>query len=368
MMLLINSTLTIYPGSFVEPAGAQLRSAINDDALVGVWKETQRCFGYPKPDGWRIQIHKVGNDVFLFSRSGKDWAGKFPEVVAMIHERVKDDVILDIELVGFDAHGSHLVPTKLRNASKYHCYLLDALYLHGQNLVDMPTRERIPFILEYLQDALYGTFTLIDYTPIESESDLIRLYHQCRERQKEGFDGLIIKQLDTQYFTDVFKVKPEETVDAVVVGADRDNKHGGIKTLLLAVPSHKRNSWVPIAKVAKKSTDWGVVWPACEEYILPQRPERLEEPPAPSDIWIAPEVVVTINITSLELGTGYQIHAFAARNCVLREDKSPKEATSFEYLLEIAHLDEPPEPVKRAVHPRPMKQAARLRQLQPSLF
>ena len=367
MISLPNSMPVVQLGTFVEPAGAQLRSVASDDALTSVWHESGECFGYPKPDGWRIQIHKVENDVFLFSRSGKDWADKFPTVVAMIHEHIKDNVILDIELVGFDAHGLHLGPAKLRNASQYRCYLLDALYLHEQSLIDMPTRERIPFILEYLHDALYGTFTLIDYTPIKSEGDLIRFYHQCRERQKEGFDGLIIKQLDTLYFTDVFKVKPEETIDAVVIGADFD-KQGEVKTLLLAVPSQKRHSWVPIARVAKKSIDWNAVWSACQEYILSRRPECLEEPPTPADIWIAPEVVVTINITSLEPGTGYKIHAFAARNCVLREDKSPKEATSFEQLLEIAHLDEPPEPVKRVVHPRPMKQAARLRQLQPSLF
>lgn len=351
MILKIDPTPTIQVGTFVTPAGAQLKSVADEAALANVWKEVQRCFGYPKPDGWRMQIHKMGNEVFLFSRSGKDWTAEFSAVVTMIRERVKDNVILDTELVGFDAQGAHVGPSKLRNASQYHCYLLDALYLHGQTIVDKPTKERVPLILEYLRDALYGTFTLVEYTPVESESDLASLYHQCRARQKEGFDGLIIKQLDTSYFTDVFKVKPEETIDAVVIGADRD-KQGEIKTLLLAVPSYKRNSWVPIAKVAKKSTDWNAVWSACKEYILQQRPERLEDPPSPPNIWIAPEVVVTINTTVLEPGTGYRIHAFAARNCVLREDKSPKEATSFEQLLEIAHLDEPPEPIKRVERPR----------------
>jgi ATP-dependent DNA ligase len=349
MMLINDWTSTVQPGTFVVPAGAQLRGVANDDTLTEVWKETQRCFGYPKPDGWRIQIHKMGNDVFLFSRSGKDWTAEFPALVSMLRERIQDDVILDTELVGFDEYGSHLGPSKLLTASQYHCYLLDALYLHGQSLVDIPTRERIPFILEYLSDALYGTFTLIDYTPVESESDLLRFYHQCQARQKEGYDGMIIKQLDTPYFTDVFKVKPEETIDAVVVGAYR-NKQKEIKTLLLAVPSHKRNSWVPIAQVAQKGTE-NAVWAACEEYILRQRPEHLEEPPTLPNIWMAPEVVVTISTTSLGPGTGYRIHAFAAKNCVLRQDKSPKDATSFEQLLQMAHLDEAPEPIKRAKRP-----------------
>lgn len=360
-------TSTVEVGTFVKPAGAQLISAANVTVLAGFWEKVQECFGYPKPDGWRIQIHKMGNEVFLFSRSGNDWTEVFPAVVAMIRERIKEDVILDTELVGFDAQGSHLAPSKLRTAPQYHCYVLDALYLHGQTIVHKSTRERITLILEYLRDVLHGIFTFAEYTYLENESDLIRLYYRCRERQKDGFDGLIIKQLDTSYFTDVFKVKPEETIDAVVIGADCD-KQGNIKTLLLAVPSLTRNSWVPIAKVAKKSTDWNAVWTTCKEYILQKPPERLEAPPVPPTIWIAPEVVVTINTTVLEPGTGYRLHAFAARNCVLREDKSPKEATSFEQLIQIARLDEIPEPTKREVHPKPIKKAARLRQLQPSLF
>ncbi len=262
MKLISNLPVIVQPGTFVTPAGAQLKSVADEAALANVWKEVRKCFGYPKPDGWRMQIHKVGREVYLFSRSGKDWSAEFPTTVQMIRERVEDEqVILDTELVGFDVRGAHLGPSKLRNAPQYHCYLLDALYLQGRSLTGLPTRQRIPFIFEYLQSALHDTFTLAEYTEINAEPDLVSLYHQCRERQKEGFDGLIIKQLDTSYFTDVFKVKPEETIDAVVIGADRD-KQGEIKTLLLAVPSHKRNSWVPIAKVAKKNTDWNAVW-AC---------------------------------------------------------------------------------------------------------
>lgn len=359
MVLLTDSTPIVQLGTFVEPAGALLRSVASNDALISVWNEAGTCYGYPKPDGWRIQIHKIGDEVSLFSRSGKDWTTEFPALVEMIRDRVKGDVILDTELVGFDEHGSHLGPSKLRQAPQYRCYLLDALYLDGKSLAHLSTKERIPLILEYLWDALHKNekFTLAGYREIKCEKDLADMYQQCRARQKEGFDGMILKQFETPYFTDVFKVKPEETIDAVVVGAYRD-KQGEVKTLLLAVPSHKHNSWVPIAKVGKKGTE-NAVWLACQEYILPRRPERLEEPPTRPHTWVAPEVVVTINTTSLEPGTGYRIHAFAARNCVLREDKSPKEATSFEQLLQMAHLDEVPEPIKRAERPR---------QWQPSLF
>jgi ATP-dependent DNA ligase len=339
-----NSPSCVQPGVFVQPSGAQLRSAPDEEALALVWDEVRECVGYPKPDGWRIQIHKQGNDVQLFSRSGKNWTKEFPDVVNLIRAQVQvDQVILDTEIVGFDRQGQHLGPSKLRYAHQYRCYLLDALYLKGQDLTLLPTRERVPLIWEHLSGTFHGSFTLAEYTSIKSESEFITFYQKCRARKAEGFDGLIIKQLDTLYFTDVLKVKPEETVDAVVVGAER-NLSGAEKTLLLAVPCRDRNSWVPIAKVARTSIDWQAVWSACEPHILEYPPDNLEEPPGISDIWIAPKVVVTVSVTEWQPSKAYLIHGFGARDCVLREDKSPQEATSFEQVLQMAGLSEIPEP------------------------
>lgn len=342
-----SSPPVVQPGVFVQPAGAQLRSAPDEEALIKVWEEVGKCLAYPKPDGWRIQIHKQGSNVKLFSRSGKDWTEEFPAIVQVILSQVQDDqVILDTELVGFDRQGRHLAPTSLRYAHHYHCYLLDALHLRGEDLTSFPTSKRLRLIREYLHDTFHGSFTLAEYSSIESKDDLIKLYQQCQARKAEGFDGTIIKQLDTSYFTDVLKVKPEETVDAVVVGAER-NLHGAIKTLLLAVPWHEHNSWVPITKVARTSTDWKAVWPACKLHILENRPDNLEDPPVIPHIWIAPKIVVTVNVTGWQPSKAYQIHGFGARDCVLREDKSPEDATSFEQVLQLAGQNEVREPQRK---------------------
>lgn len=344
MKSLSNTPPTVLPGVFAQPAGARLRGAPNDEALVKVWDELGECLGYPKPDGWRIQIHKIGKLVKLFSRSGKDWAWAFPSIVKMILNQVEEDqVILDTELVGFDHNGKHLIPSRLRYAHQYRCYLLDALYLRGESLTSFPTSKRVRLMRDYLRDTFQGSFTLAEYTSIESEEDLIKFYQQCLTRKAEGFDGAIIKKLDTPYFTDVFKIKPEETVDAVVVGAER-RPQGAIKALLLAVPCLERNSWVPIAKVARASTDWKAVWPACKLHILDKRPDNLENPSVMPDIWIAPKIVVTVKVTELKAGKNYQVFGDGARNCVLREDKGPREATSFEQVLQLAGQCEIPEP------------------------
>src|SRR5712692_7095320 len=178
---------TVQPGVFVQPSGAQLRSVPNEASLIKVWEEVGECLGYPKPDGWRIQIHKRGEVVNLFSRTGKDWAKEYASIVQMIQTQVQDDqVILDTELVGFDQHGHHLEPSKLSNAFQYRCYLLDALYLNGRDLSLLSTRERVAFIREYLDGAFCSIISFAEYTFIKSQDDLIGLYRKCRLRRKEG--------------------------------------------------------------------------------------------------------------------------------------------------------------------------------------
>ena len=331
---------TVEVGAFVKPSDAQLRSVPNETSLVKIWGEVGECLGYPKPDGWRFQIHKLDEEVKLFSRNREDWSTKYPSIVQMIRSQLKGDrVILDTEAVGFDQQGNHLEPSKLLYAHHYHCYILDALYLGGKNLVSLPTQERVASIKEYLHNAFCGNFTFAEYTNINSQEELIKFYQECRRRRKEGFDGTIIKRLNKPYFAYALKLKTEDTTDAVVIGAYRDEK-GIIASLLLAVPSHELKLWVPVAKATRTNTDWDIIWTACQSFIVDHRPSHLDEIPEIPDIWITPQVVVEITMTELHPGKGYLVRAEYPRKCTLREDKGPEDATSLEQILQIAGLTE----------------------------
>ncbi len=331
---------TVEIGVFVKPSGAQLRSAPDETSLLKIWEEVGECLGYPKPDGWRFQIHKLGNEVKLLSRKGEDWSAKYPSIVQMIRRQVQDDqVILDTEVVGFDHYGEHLEPSKLRYAHHYHCYLLDALYLGGRNLVSLQTQERVSFIKDHLQNAFCDIFTLAEYTLITSLEKLITFHQECQNRRREGFDGTIIKRLNTRYSAYALKLKTEDTTDAVVIGAYRDER-GAVQSLLLAVPSHELKLWVPVAKVTKTNTDWDAIWMACQPHILDHRPSKLDEISDIPDIWITPQVVVEVTMTELHPGKDYLVRAEYPRDCILREDKGPEEATSIEQILQHAGLTE----------------------------
>jgi len=333
------STVVIQPGTFVRPSGAQLRSVPDETSLLEVWWEVGPCLAYPKPDGWRLQVHKAGEVIRLFSRSGKDWAEVFPSVAQVICAQLADDrAILDTELVGFDINGAHTEPARLRRAAQYRCYVLDALYLDRMDLTPLPAQERVLYLQNHLHDALRGMVVLAEYTYISSQEEWLAFYQSCWARRREGFDGAIIKRLDAPYFADVLKVKPEDTIDAVVVGAYYDRR-GAIRSLLLAMPDHQRRRWVPITKVARKNTDWDAVWTACQPHILDHCPLDMDKPPDLPDIWIAPEVVVTVPIQSRSLSS---VDLQLVGVCTLREDKGPEDATPFEQILEVAGVTRKP--------------------------
>jgi DNA ligase-1 len=344
---------TIAPGVFVQPSGARLESVPNDDSLDEIWKDVEKlgsCYGYPKPDGWRLQIHKSGDTVKVLSRRNIDYTKAFPSLVRIIRSpELQDQVVLDTELVGFNIYGQHLEPSKLRSAAQYHCYLLDALFLNGKDLTAWPTRERVPYIRQNLDNffslehtlAENTILTLAGYTLIETRERLVEFYRDCRVRKNEGFDGAIIKWMDANYFDEVLKLKPEDTVDAVIVGAYLNDK-GAVKSLLLAVPHQESNRWIPISKVTLHVSGWNAIWTACEPHIMDHCSDNLNDPPDIPDIWFAPKVVVEVKVTSVKDGIGYPVQVVYARECSLREDKGPEEATSFEKLSQMAGLSQIP--------------------------
>src|SRR5215212_5621028 len=121
MKILAGSEASLQLGQFITPPQARLRSIPNDaisERLPVVWRKVGPCLAFPKPDGWRIQIHKVGSLTYIYGRNGKDWAAELPRVTQLINSLLKEErLILDTELVGFNAEGHHV--RSVRTADQY---------------------------------------------------------------------------------------------------------------------------------------------------------------------------------------------------------------------------------------------------------
>src|SRR5690348_14485486 len=98
-----HSVQRVRPGVFVRPPSAQRRDAQDDTDLLPLWAEVGPCWAYPKPDGWRLQVHKVGSQIDLLTRNQENRSNDFPALVQLVQSCVHaDTAVLDTELVGFD--------------------------------------------------------------------------------------------------------------------------------------------------------------------------------------------------------------------------------------------------------------------------
>jgi DNA ligase 1 len=308
------------------------------DDIQLTWSMIGTCLAYPKADGWRIQIHRQGRQVQLLTRNGLDYTNTFSTIANAVQKHMGEErLILDAELVGFDSDGSYLLPSRLASASRFVCYVLDALYLAGTDLTPMPALERLRVMQYHLQDSLRSPFMPAGFSVVPSARELVTLYEDCLNNATRGLDGVIVKRLDAPYFVRALKLKSSDTADAVILGA---YKHQDTyDRLLLAVPDHTRGIWVPLAIVSRENTlDWDRVWTACAPYLMNVPTYNISSVPRAPSVWIAPHVVVQVTMEGIRWSKNYEMNAYAVRDCKLREDKGAEEATPFEYLHQIYRL------------------------------
>lgn len=339
--------LIVQPGNFIKPPRAKPRPIPSDEEMErinAVWNEFGPCLAYPKPDGWRLQIHKTDSTISAFTQNGVDYISGFPFLIDAINSSFTDgNWIIDAELIAFDSSWQHLEPMQMPSADNHRLCILDVLYLNGLDVTSFSTVQRIAQLQNAFHSQPDKKVSVAEYTRIETYTELLELYQTCRRRRKEGFDGAILKHSDTSYFVKVLKIKPEETIDAVVMGAFVDKKNRARK-ILLGVPQGQL--WLPITEAHIKTFDrWETIWTICQTCIVHQKPPDYSVFSALPSIWIRPEVVITLQLTEWRPSNSqYLIRPDRVKKCIMREDKGPEDATPLEEILGIMGLKEWPPP------------------------
>src|SRR6266496_237557 len=128
-------TRQVEVGTFTRPADAVHRGVLNKAALKKVWDEVGPCYGYLKPDGWRIQVHLHDGEINLFTRNGIDEAvGEFSILAKNLQNILgKAQFVLDVEVIGFGRDGNPTSLQRIRDATKHAAMILDGLYMEGQD-------------------------------------------------------------------------------------------------------------------------------------------------------------------------------------------------------------------------------------------
>lgn len=308
------------------------------------------CAVEEKLDGIRVQIHRDGDAVRLYTRTLDDITDRLPELTAAALELRGDRFILDGEVIAFDEAGrprsfqetagrvgSRTDVTTAAEAVPVSPVFFDALSVDGRDLLDLPFAERHAELARLVPEPMRVRRALV------SGPDEIPAAEEFLARTLErGHEGVVVKSLDAPYSAgrrgaSWLKVKPVHTLDLVVLAAEwgHGRRTGRLSNLHLGARTAD-GGFAMLGKTFKGMTDAMLTW----------QTERLQELAVESSghvVTVRPELVVEIAYDGLQRSTRYPagVTLRFARVVRYREDKRPEEADTVETLL-AAHPEVKP--------------------------
>jgi DNA ligase-1 len=295
-----------------------------------------------KYDGVRLQIHKRGEEVRLFTRRLSDVTRSLPDVVQQALEKVHArEAVIDCEAVSFrDGKPVRFQDLVRRVRRKEDVWRMarempfvikafDILYLDGRVLVDEPYSERWRILQESVDPSI-----LIERLVTGDVQEAEAFYEESLRR---GNEGLVAKRLDSPYTPGVrgrywFKVKPAETIDIVIVGAEwgHGRRSGWLSDYYLAVLDPATGEYLVVGKTFMGLTD-------AEFEEMTRKLLELKVREEGWRVWVKPAIVAEVAFSEVQRSPRYR-SGFAlrfARIVRLRPDKSPQDIATIEDLRRI---------------------------------
>ncbi|KQX78279.1 ATP-dependent DNA ligase [Streptomyces sp. Root1310] len=324
-------------GRPVQPMLAHTASAVAEAVgKLGV------CAVEEKLDGIRVQVHRDGDDVRLYTRTLDDITDRLPEVTDAARRLTGSRFILDGEVIAFDGTGrprsfqetagrvgSRVDVTAAAEAVPVAPVFFDALSVDGRDLLDLPFAERHAELARLVPEPMRVRRAVVS-GPEEVEA----AEEFARETLLRGHEGVVVKALDAPYSAgrrgaSWLKVKPVHTLDLVVLAAEwgHGRRTGKLSNLHLGARTAD-GGFAMLGKTFKGLTDALLTW----------QTERLRELAVDESgyvVTVRPELVVEIAYDGLQRSTRYPagVTLRFARVLRYREDKRPEEADTVETLL-----------------------------------
>ncbi|WBB66828.1 ATP-dependent DNA ligase [Micromonospora sp. WMMD812] len=305
-----------------------------------------------KLDGIRIQVHRSGQDIAVFTRSLDDITARVPEVVAAVRALPARELVLDGEAIGLDETGRPLpfqqtssraarrttpsttgrapvAPAVLAAAETtgeavLTPYFFDLLHLDGEDLIDRPGRERWAVLAGAVDESL-----LVGRIEVDGPEQAGAAYAAAVDA---GQEGVVVKALDAPYDAGRrgaawVKVKPRHTLDLVVLAVEwgSGRRQGWLSNLHLGARDPRTGEFVMLGKTFKGLTDELLRW----------QTERFLELAVEKGDWVVrvrPEQVVEIAFDGVQTSTRYPggMALRFARVVRYRDDKTAAEADTID--------------------------------------
>jgi DNA ligase-1 len=302
-------------------------------SVAGALTDTGAASVEWKLDGARIQVHRLGNDVRVFTRNLNDVTERVPEVVDVARSFAARSFVLDGEAIGLadDALPRRFQDTMSRfgrdDAASHDLtlapFFFDVLHLDGDDLLDRPLAERSAILT-----ALTGAWRV----PAVETDDAAVGEAFLADALATGHEGVMVKALDSLYEAgrrgaSWRKVKPVRTLDLVVLAAEwgHGRRRGWLSNLHLGARDPESGEFVMVGKTFKGLTDELLTWQTAQlQEIVARRDDYT--------VYVRPELVVEIALDGAQVSTRYPggVALRFARVRGYRPDKSPQDADTID--------------------------------------
>jgi DNA ligase-1 len=329
-----------------------------------------KCIAEYKYDGERIQAHKNGDEVVLFSRRLENISDQYPDAIELIKRYVKaKNAILEAECVAMILETGEMRPFQelMHRRRKYgikeameeypvSLFMFETLYADGEDLTlkPYPLRRKVLEKIVEESDRVKIAKHIITGNPKELERFFL-------EAIEEGCEGLVCKSVaeDSIYqagargwlwikYKRDYKSEMTDTVDLVVIGAfhGRGKRAGAYGALLLATYNPDADTFETVTKCGTGFTDEDLAKlpKKLEKHVIQHKHPRVQSM-IEADVWFEPAVVIEIlgaEITlspihvcamdAIRKGSGLAIR-FPRFTGNYRIDKAAEDATTVEEIV-----------------------------------
>ena len=324
-------------------------AAAAPDAGAAVEKSGLPALVDTKLDGIRVQVHRDGEAIRLYTRSLDDITDRLPDIVAAVAALPARRLVLDGEVLAVDAAGRP-VPfqqvasrTATRSADAggalpLTLFCFDLLHVDGRDLLDEPLAERAAVMRSVLPAELI--------VPRTVAPDLAAVQAAFAGAVRAGFEGAVVKKLHAPYAAGRrdagwIKLKPRHTFDLAVIAAEwgYGRRTGWLSNLHLAARDRRTGDLVMLGKTFKGLTDAMLTWQT--EQLLAREARRTK-----TTVYVDPPLVAEIAIDGVQASTRYPggVALRFARVLRYREDKSVDEVDGLDAIVALGPAAGDPEP------------------------
>ena len=295
-----------------------------------------------KMDGARVQVHKSGDDVVVYSRALNDVSAAVPEVVEVVRALPARDLILDGEVLSLlpdgrpqpfqitmRRFGRKLDVERMRGELPMTPFWFDLLYLNGASLLDEPQTRRFAALAELAPQALM---------PHINASNTATADEFLEQSISQGHEGIMAKATGAAYAAGArgaswLKIKRPRTLDLVILAAEwgHGRRKGWLSNLHLGARDIEKGGFAMLGKTFKGLTDEMLAWQTQE--LL-----KLEIARDTHTVYVEPKLVAEIAFNEIQVSPRYPsgLALRFARVKRYRPDKTAAESDPFQMVQKMA--------------------------------